>query len=433
MTLPPGPAAPPAIQTLRWMARPIPFMQRARRAYGEAFSVRFLGFEAPMVMVSDPDLVKTVYTNPANSLPASRIALLEPVLGRRSVILLDGAEHLARRKLMLPAFHGARMRSYEEVMRRAIDREIESWPVGTEFPIHARMQAVTLEVILRAVFGVAESDRLGRLRELLGKTLEESASTGFQLLILAARRFGPKAGPPGFDETIRRVDTELAALIAERRLDPELREREDILSMMAAAEFEDGERMDETELRDQLMTLLIAGHETTATALAWTFDLLLRSPDVLARLRAELDEGGDGYLRATITESLRLRPVIPIAGRILDGPVDFDGMHLEAGDNVAPSIWMAHTRPDSFPEPLAFRPERFLDDPPETYSWIPFGGGVRRCLGAAFAEFEMRVVLTEVLTRCDLKPADPRPQRIGRRNITFSPKDGTPVVLEARL
>lgn len=432
MTLPPGPATPPIVQTMGWMARPIPFMQRARRKYGEAFSVRFVGFRAPMVMVSDPELVKTVYSNPANSLPASRIALLEPVLGSRSVILLDGKEHLAMRKLMLPAFHGERMRSYEQAMREAIDREIGSWPLDTPFPIHARMQAVTLEVILRAVFGVTDHERLDRLRDLLGKTLEGSASLGWQLLILAARRFGEKAGPPGLGKVMRQVDDELAGLIAERRRDPGLEQREDILSMMAAAEFEGGERMDEPELRDQLMTLLVAGHETTATALAWTFDLLLRSPGVLARLKAELAEGGDEYLRATITESLRLRPVVPIAGRILDEPVEIDGIRLEAGDNVAPSMWMAHTRPDSFPEPLAFRPERFLDDPPETYSWIPFGGGVRRCLGASFAEFEMRIVLTEVLTRCDLKLADPAPQHVGRRNITFSPKEGTPVVLSAR-
>ncbi|HTU14469.1 MAG TPA: cytochrome P450 [Solirubrobacterales bacterium] len=432
MPYPPGPNLPPLIQTLRWVARPLEFMEQGRRAHGEVFSVRFAGFRSPMVMVSDPELVKTVYANPANSLPEGRIALLEPVLGPRSVILLDGKEHLARRRLMLPAFHGERMRSYEDVMREAIDREIESWPVGEQFPIHPRMQAVTLEVILRTVFGVTDGARLDRLRELLGKTLENTAAPGWQVLNLFTRRLGVPSGPSGFSDVLAQVDRELAGLIAERRRDPGLEQREDILSMMAAAEFADGERMEESELRDQLMTLLLAGHETTATALAWTFDLLLHDPRVLARLRAELAEGGDEYLRATITESLRLRPVIPIAGRILDEPVEVDGFQLEAGANVAPSIWMAHTRADSFPEPFAFRPERFLDDPPETYSWIPFGGGVRRCLGAAFAEFEMRVVLTEVLTRCDLRAAGTKPQKVGRRNITLSPKAGTPVVMTGR-
>lgn len=433
MTLPPGPTTPPVLQTLRWVYRPIPFMQQARRKYGESFSVRFVGFSAPMVMVSDPDVVKAVYSNPANSLPASRIALLEPVLGKKSVILLDGKEHLARRKLMLPAFHGKRMLSYQEVMEDAITSEIDSWSLDTPFPIHTRMQAVTLEVILRAVFGVTDGARLDRLRLLLARTLEGSASTLWQLAGLLGRRFGLNTGPPGFEEVLEQVNEELSGLIHERRADRRLEERDDILSMMAAAEFADGERMDESELRDQLMTLLVAGHETTATALAWTFDLLLRSPAVLTRLRAELRDGGDEYLRATITESLRLRPVIPLAGRILDEPIEIDGFRLEAGDNVAPSMWMAHTRADSFPDPLAFTPERFLEDPPETYSWIPYGGGVRRCLGAAFAEFEMRVVLTEVLKRCDLRLADPGPQKVGRRNITFSPKEGTPVVVTSRV
>lgn len=432
MTLPPGPTTPAALQTLRWIYRPIPFMQQARHSYGEAFSVRFVGLSAPMVMVSDPQLIKTVYSNPANTLPEGRIALLEPVLGRKSVILLDGKEHLARRKLMLPAFHGERMRSYQGAMKEAIDREIRSWPIGVEFPIHTRMQAVTLEVILRTVFGVTDSDRLDRLRLLLGKTLEGTASTGWQLINLVGRRFGLKIRQPGFETTLTQVNDELAGLIEEVRRDPGLEEREDILSMMTSAEFADGGRMGDEELRDQLMSLLVAGHETTATALAWTFDLLLRSPGVLTRLEAELNEGGDEYLRATITESLRLRPVIPTAGRILDEAIEVDGIRLEAGDNVAPSMWMAHTRADSFPDPLAFKPERFLDDPPETFSWIPFGGGVRRCLGAAFAEFEMRVVLTEVLTRCELQLADPAPQKVGRRNITLSPKEGTPVVMTSR-
>ena len=431
MSSPPGPTIPAALQTLRWVTRPIAFMQQSRRTYGEAFSIRFAGFKTPMILVSDPGLVKATYSNPNNTLPEGRIALLQPVLGKKSVILLDGKEHMARRKLMLPAFHGERMRSYQDVMEATIDREIETWPVGEAFPIHERMQAVTLEVILHTIFGVTDGERLDRLRALLARVLEDTAVGGWQVLNLFTSRFGGPAGPPGFTEGLRQIDLELNGLIKERRADPGLEERTDILSMMAAAEFADGTRMDESELRDQLMTLLVAGHETTATALAWTFDLVLADQRVLGKLKAELAEGGDEYLRATITESLRLRPVIPIAGRILDEAVEVDGVRLEAGSNLAPSIWMAHTRADSFPEPFAFKPERFLENPPETYSWIPYGGGVRRCLGAAFAEFEMRVVLTEVLTRCDLRLADNRPQRIGRRNITLSPKGRTPVVLNS--
>ncbi|MBS1882594.1 MAG: cytochrome P450, partial [Actinobacteria bacterium] len=208
--------------------------------------------------------------------------------------------------------------------------------------------------------------------------------------------------------------------------------RDDILSMLMTARFEDGTSMDDKELRDQLMTLLLAGHETTATALAWTFDLLLRHPVELGRLRISLEAGEEAYLKATIAESLRLRPVVPIAGRRLAEDLVTANLHLPAGTDVTAAIWLTHTDPASYPDPFAFRPERFLDAAPETYAWIPFGGGVRRCLGAAFAEFEMRIVLREVLTRCELRKADPRPEKTGRRNITFSPRAGTPVVVESR-
>jgi cytochrome P450 family 135 len=202
--------------------------------------------------------------------------------------------------------------------------------------------------------------------------------------------------------------------------------------MLVGVRFEDGEGMSDDELRDQLITLLLAGHETTATALAWTFDLLVRHPAVLDRLRAELRDGDDAYLRATITEALRLRPVVPLAGRRLGGELRVGDHVLPAGTDVTPAFWLTHTRPDLYPKPLEFRPERFLDGGPETYAWVPFGGGVRRCLGAAFAEFEMRVVLRHVLERCELRGARRAPERIARRNITFSPRRGTPVIVTSR-
>jgi len=198
------------------------------------------------------------------------------------------------------------------------------------------------------------------------------------------------------------------------------------------ARFEDGEAMSDSELRDQLMTLLLAGHETTATALAWTFDLLLRHHAPLQRLCDSLEQGEEDYLRATIAESLRLRPVIPIAGRRLAVELSVGALTLPAGTDVTPAIWLTHTRAEIYPEPFAFRPERFLEEGPDTYAWIPYGGGIRRCLGASFAEFEMRIMLREVLTRCELHKASPAPERVGRRNITLSPRQGTPVVLTAR-
>jgi cytochrome P450 len=432
MTLPPGPSAPPAVQTARWLFRPIEFLDSCRRRYGEVFSVKFIGFQTPMVMISDPEAIRALYRSRENGLPPGRSFALEPVMGPRSVLLLEGKEHLSRRKAMLPPFHGERMRAYESLITEVARSEIDSWPLQRSFPIHPRMQALTLEVILRAVFGVTDPARRSRLRDLLSGMLANMASPRLQLRLLLARRFGR----PDPIEELRRdsavVDDLLHAEIAERRADPRLGERDDILSMLVAARFEDGEGMDDDELRDQLITLLLAGHETTATALAWTLDLLLRNPAPMARLRAELEGGEDAYLRAVVSEALRLRPVVPLAGRRLASELRAGPYLLPPGTDVTPAIWLAHTRPETYPDPLEFRPERFLADPPETYAWIPFGGGVRRCLGAAFAEFEMRIVLRELIPRCELRGARSAPERIARRNITFSPRGGTPVIVTSR-
>ncbi|HWH20405.1 MAG TPA: cytochrome P450 [Solirubrobacterales bacterium] len=431
MPLPPELPRSPLWQTLAWTFRPLAFMARGRAEIGDAFSVTFTGFERPMVLISDPDAVRALYTERRNGLPPGRSFQLEPILGPRSVLLLTGDEHIARRRLMLPPFHGERMRSYEGIVEEIVSAEIDSWPLGREFPIHARMQAVTLEVILRAVFGVAEGPRLDRLRGMLGNLLVETGSPTMILRALIARRRGQDplgSVRPRLDQ----VDEALFAEMADHRLRPDLEQRDDILSMLMTATFEDGTSMDDKELRDQLMTLLLAGHETTATALAWTFDLLLRHPVELGLLRGSLENGEDAYLKATISESLRLRPVVPLAGRRLAEDLVTDDLELPAGTDVTAAIWLTHTDPKLYPDPFAFRPERFLEAAPETYGWIPFGGGVRRCLGAAFAEFEMRIALREILLRCELRKADPRPERTGRRNITFSPRAGTPVVIDSR-
>jgi len=295
------------------------------------------------------------------------------------------------------------------------------------------MQGVTLEVILRAVFGVTDPARRERLRRLLPRLLGETSSAGLQFRILLARRVNRPGPLADLRELTREIDEALLAEIAERRRDPSAREREDILSLLTLARFDDGGAMDDREVRDQLITLLLAGHETTATALAWTVDLLLRNPATLARLTDEIDSGaGDAYLRAVIQESLRLRPVVPLAGRRLATELRADGLTLPAGTDVTPAIWLTHTRPDLYPEPLAFRPERFLEQPPTTYGWIPFGGGVRRCLGAAFAEMEMRVVLTAMLRGRVLRAASPVAERPTRRNVTLSPRHGTLIVTSPR-
>ncbi len=425
--LPPGPSEAPAIQTARWLVRPIAFMESCRRRFGENFSVRFLGFERPMVMLSDPEAIRALYTAHEHGLPPGRSIALLPVMGPGSVLLLEGSEHLARRKLMLPPFHGERMRSYEATVREVAEREIDGWSEDRQFALHPRMQAITLDVILKAVFGVTDPARDARLHERLPLLLGDTSSPALQFRVLLSRRLGRGDPLEGLRELLREIDELLLAEIAERRVDPDPThaEREDILSLLVAARFEDGTEMSDREVRDQLVTLLLAGHETTATALAWTFDLLLRNPAKLARLTAEVDAGEDTYLRAVISESLRLRPVVPLAGRRLACDLNVDGLSLPGGTDVTPAIWLTHTRADLYPEPYAFRPERFLEESPTTYGWVPFGGGIRRCLGAAFAEMEMRVVLETILQRRVLSPASGKAERVTRRNITFSPRNGT--------
>ncbi len=426
--LPLGPTGPPAVQTLRWLMRPIAFMESCRRRFGDAFSVNFLGFESPMVLLSDPEVLRALYTQREHGLPPGRTIALKPVMGANSVLLLEGEEHLARRKLMLPPFHGERMRAYESIVAEVAEREIASWPTDRPFSIHPRMQAVTLEVILGAVFGVTDPARREALRGRLPELLGDSTSAGLQFRVLLSRQIGRGDPMSSLDQTLGRIDELLFAEIAEHRADPLAHEREDILALMASATFEDGSAMSDQELRDQCVTLLLAGHETTATALAWAFDLLLRHPAALARLIAEVDEGAsDEYMRAVVSETLRLRPVVPIAGRRLGRDLDAGDLHLPAGTDVTPAIWLTHTRADLYPEPYAFRPERFLEKPPTTYGWIPFGGGMRRCLGAAFAELEMRVVLATVLRQCVLRAASPDAEHVTRRNVTLSPRHGTRV------
>jgi cytochrome P450 family 135 len=429
-TFPLGPTEAPAIQTARWLLRPIAFMESCRRRYGDAFSVRFLGFERPLVMLTDPEAIRALYTAHEHGLPPGRSVALLPVMGPGSVLLLEGQEHLARRKLMLPPFHGERMRSYETTVREVTEREIGSWSGsgGRPFALHPRMQAITLEVILKAVFGVTDPERDARLHERLPSLLGDTASPALQFRVLLSRRLGRGDPLASLRELLVEIDELLLAEIAERRSGSDLTrpEREDILSLLVAARFEDGAEMSDREVRDQLVTLLLAGHETTATALAWTFDLLLKNPATLARLTAEVDAGEeDSYLRAVISESLRLRPVVPLAGRRLTSELNVDGLSLPAGTDVTPAIWLTHTRADLYPEPYAFRPERFLEESPTTYGWIPFGGGIRRCLGAAFAEMEMRVVLETILRSRVLSPASGRTERVTRRNVTFSPRNGT--------
>jgi cytochrome P450 len=419
---------PRALQTLRWGARPMRFMRDCHERYGDMFTVR-IAQEGTWVMLADPDHVKQVFTgDPAVFHAGEANTILLPLVGDHSVLLLDDAPHLQQRKLLLPPFHGKRMARYGELMREVAVSELERWPKGQPFQLQPRMQALTLEVIIQAVLGVRDVARLEEVRGTLRTLLTDvmSPSSAALLALLGPRRFRRL---PMVRRGLAPTDEMLYEEIARRRADPDLAEREDILSLLLQARHEDGQPMSDVELRDELVTLLVAGHETTATALSWALERLVRHPAKLARLRDEVLAGEDAYLDAVVKETLRLRPVLPLVVRMLTEPVEIGGHLLPEGTRVAPCIYLVHRREDVYAEPHAFRPERFIEQPAGTYTWIPFGGGIRRCLGASFALFEMSQVLSAVVERLEIKAAQPESERVRRRQITLAPGRGGEVVV----
>jgi cytochrome P450 len=437
--LPPGPSLPRPLLLGRFVLQPTSFLEDCERRYGEYFTLR-LSDDRTMVITSDPEAGKTVFTgDPQQLLAGKNNEILRPLLGDRSVLLLDGAAHMRQRRLMLPPFHGERMKAYGETMREVAERHVGAWPHGTSFPAAPSMQAITLEIILRTVFGLEDEERIERLGAPLRRLLDAAAS---QLRLLAlqvtsSQRPRPRSPWGRFNKLVDAADRVIYDELRERRAQPDGAGHSDILSMLLEARDEEGQPLTDLELRDELMTLLLAGHETTATALSWTLERLVRHPAVVQRLLAER-RGGDGadpsacpYLDATIKEALRLRPVVTAVGRYLTAPLEIGGHLLPAGVSINPSIYLLHRRPDLYPEPEAFRPERFLDNPPGTYQWIPFGGGVRRCLGASFALFEMKIVLQTILDQVSLVPQHGSPERVTRRAITFAPNRGARIAVEA--
>ncbi|MDQ6775722.1 MAG: cytochrome P450 [Actinomycetota bacterium] len=435
--MPPGPRLPRLIQTLGFMLVGRRYLEACRRRYGGAVTMSTL-FDGPFVMVFDPALVKQVFQGSNEQLHAGEAnALLGPLLGQRSILVLDGGEHLRHRRLMLPPFHGRRMQRYEQAMIAATDREIDSqWPVGEPFPLLPSMQSLTLQVVMRAVFGfdpgAAEEELRDRLRAMIEPITRRRR--GMLLFALTQGRFRTDRGPDGFQARRRAVDEILFAEIARRRHEPDLAEREDVFSALLVAEDEEGGRLTDQEVRDELVTLLVAGHETTATALAFTFDLTLHTPRVLARAREAVAAGDDAYLDALVKESLRLRPIIPGVGRVVRGePFALGDYVIAPGVEINPSIRTIQRRSDLYPQPGEFRPERFLGpDAPDTYTWVPFGGGTRRCLGASFALMEMRVVLRRILERTELAPAAKHPDKVQFRAITLAPREGVRVLAALR-
>jgi cytochrome P450 len=433
--LPPGPSMAPARQVAAWIFRPEALMERAHRERGDVFTLHLpLG---PVVAVADPALVKEVFTGDSETLRAGEgNRPLEPLVGPGSLLLLDGARHLRRRRLVLPPFHGERLQGYAEDMVAITRADVATWPRDEAIALEPHLRAITLAIIVRVVFGIEDAARAARLRDLIPRLLPDGGWATLLLLPAFRRDLGPRSPWRRFLAARAAVDALLYDEIAARRADPDLAARTDILSLLLQARDEDGAPLTDHELRDELMTLLMAGHETTASALAWAFVLLHQHPEALARATAEARDtpvtgSGPSFIDAVGTETLRLKPPLPLAVRRTTAPVTLGEHHLPAGVRIAPTIFLVNRRADLYPDPLAFRPERFLQRGPETYAWLPFGGGIRRCVGAAFAQLELRTVLRTVLAAVDVGWVGrvPPPERTRRRAIVLAPAHGARAVV----
>jgi cytochrome P450 len=432
MALPPGPRS-AVIQGARFVRNPVGLLAGLQRRHGDAFTMPFPIWKR-VVYFAHPDAIKQIFTgDPALFHSGEAIEpVLEPVVGRGSVFVLDEAEHMRERKLLLPPFHGERIRGYADTFAELAAREVERWPVGEPFALRRRMQPLTLEAILRTVFGVRDPERIARFQELVPGL----ARTSTAIVMLPVLRHGSSRFLPWgrFLRARERLWKLVYDEIDRAQADPAIEERDDVLALMLQARREDGSGMTRDELRDELVTVIAAGHETTATGLSWLFERVLRHPEVEERLRAEIESGGDEYLDATVRETLRVRPVVMDVVRRVKRETEIGGWRLPAETHVVPAIALVQRREDVYPDPLAFRPERWLGDaPPTTYTWIPFGGGVRRCIGASFAQLEMKVMARTILEHARLSAPDERPEPQRAEHVTVVPARGGRVVLDERL
>jgi cytochrome P450 len=434
---PPGVGLSPLAQTLRTSVRQLEFVFGARRRHGDVFAIRLRTIRGRPVVTSHPDHVRSLFrADPTDAPSLTGESPLRPIVGPNSTLTALGDRHMRQRKLLLPSFHGEAVQRYTQMIADAVEREIDSWPVARPFALAPRMQAITLDVIMSAIFGFEGRTARGtpehRLRRVIRALTEVStwpAARVAELLDTGRRE------PTGVQRAALGIlDRATYAVIHERRVAPDLAERTDIMSLLMQARDDAGEPLDDRELRDELLTLVLAGHETTANSLAWTFERLVRAPDAYDRLRAAVREDDDAaaVVEATINEGMRSRPVIPIIGRRVTVPWRLGEFGVEAGRPVLVSILLLHHREDLYPDPFSFRPERFLHRKPGTYEWVPFGGGIRRCLGATLAMAEQRAVLEAVARRTDLEAARPDPERVVHRNVTMIPAQGARVVVRER-
>jgi cytochrome P450 len=426
---PPGPKTPAIIQGLRQLRDPLGFAPKIQRRYGDVFTVSLPIF-GKVVYLTSPETVKAVFTRSPTQIHSGEMmaTVLEPTVGTNSVLTLDDEPHMRQRKLLLPPFHGERVQRYGRLIREITLEEMESWPVGEPFALYPHFQRIALAAIMKSVFGVHDVERLDRIEYLIE---EFQKRVPLVSLFPALRRdVGPWSPWARFLRTREALDEFIYEVIALCRRQKDEEERDDVLSHLIEARDDDGAQMNDKELRDELVGIIGAGYETTTNLLSWTVERLLRTPRALSRLRDSIAAGEDDYLAATVKEALRARPVVTSLARKLTAPARIGGFELEAGTVVFPAIAALHYREDVFPEPREFRPERFLDGKTESYAWIPFGGGVRRCIGAAFAEYEMRTVLRTVFEHTVLRAPDPEPERVKFRTVTLTPGKGTQVIMD---
>ncbi len=426
--LPPSPRIPRALGAFGFVANRRRTVGWLTRHCGRAVTVRVPVF-GDSVLVSDPALAKQVFTTSPEILYNIQ-PNLSRLLGKGSVFALDGADHRRRRKLLTPPFHGKSIAAYERIVEEETLREMASWPDGTRFESLEPMMRITLNVILRAVFG-AEGAELQQFRELLPKWV----TLGSRLAVLPTPthppgRWSPWARLAGYRQTYEGL---IDSLVESARNDPDLEQRTDILALFLRSSYDDGEAMTRAEIGDELLTLLAAGHETTASTLAWAFERISRHPAVLEKLLAEAATEANTYRQAVILEVQRNRTVIDFAGRHVMAPTyDLGEYRIPRGFSIMVSLLQLHSNPAEFPDPERFDPQRFIDGKPSTFSWVPFGGGTRRCVGAAFANMEMDVVLRTVLRHVTLQTTDAPGERWHNRGVAFTPRNGGRIVVHRR-
>ena len=428
--VPPGPSTPGWVQSSRWMFRPIEFMERCRRRYGRIFTLR-LGPKHNVTMVADPRLAKQVMAgDPAVYRAGDTNGIFRPVVGSHSILLLDGDAHMRQRKILLPGFGASHGAQFVDQVREITHSRISGWKPGQRLRLQDEMEAISFGSIMRVVFGDHSNNSHAELRRLIPDMMDRCDSP-FTLLPWFHRELAGSSPYARLMKVVDEIDGILYETIAERRADPMTQLRDDILSLLLRAEHEDGSHLGDQEIRDEMLTMVMAGYETTTSGCAWALERLLRSPENLERLTAEVEAGeDDAYLDAVVKETLRIRPVVPVVARHLAEAIELDGYLIPAGSTVMVSIYLVHNDEETYPEPREFRPERFLTGIPEGASWIPFGGGVRRCIGARFAELEMKVVLTQVLATARLRPVGRSPESAKRKRFTLAPEGGAPAVVE---